>query len=347
MELDFAVDNNTVQPVYQQVAEYLKRCILSGKWQDGMRLPTEKELAARLSVNRLTLRKSLHMLSVEGLLSRAPSRGTFVSRSEERRIRIGIVMHPDPGHPDLYLSRVLLETTFSISRHRNVEQLFISECADVQEIAASGCDALLIPLHSEELYGKLSDPALDHLPMVFFNLYNKALAGHRFAVSLDLKAIRDGIEYLTAAGHRRIAYISTGKVSLRNREFKSCAPGGAAAYIADAGKGYFQTGFDTAVELCRQPDRPTAVFVPGIGFASGVWHGITSCGLRIPEDISVLSFDSVKAVFPTLSTIDQPMTEMAEKAVELLISSCNGTKYRNHQFYFDPILNDRGSIRKI
>ena len=312
-----------------------------------MRLPTEKELAAKLSVNRLTLRKSLHMLSVEGLLSRAPSRGTFVCRSEERRIRIGIVVHPDHGQPDLYLSRVLLETTFSISKHRNVEQLFINESAGIPEIAASGCDALLIPLRSEKLYEKLSDPALDHLPMVFFNLYCKELSGHRFSVSLDPKAIDLGVGYLTAAGHRKIAYISTGKVSLRNREFKSCAPEGATACIAEAGKGYFQTGFDTAVELCRQDDRPTAVFVPGIGFAAGVWHGITSCGLKIPEDISVLSFDSVQAVFPTLSTIDQPTREMAEKAVDVLISSCNGTKYRNHQFYFDPVLNDRGSIRKI
>ena len=59
MELNFSVDNNTVEPVYKQVAQFLKKCILSGTWQDGMRLPPEKELAAQLAINRMTLRKSL------------------------------------------------------------------------------------------------------------------------------------------------------------------------------------------------------------------------------------------------------------------------------------------------
>ena len=347
MILNFTVDNNTVQPVYKQVAQYLKECILSGAWEDGMRLPPEKELAAQLAINRMTLRKSLHLLSMEGLLSRAPSRGTFVSRKAERRIRIGIVVNSDREQPDLYLSRVLLETTFCISRYPNVEQVFVNEVDGADKIAAGGCDALLIALRSNKLYEKLKDPALDHLPMVFFNLYEKPLTGHRFSVSLDLSAVRSGVEYLQSAGHKKIAYISTEKVQIRNREFLNCAPPEAETHIAGEGKGYFQTGFDAASEICRRKERPSAIFVPGIGFAAGVWHGVTRCGLRIPEDISLLSFDSVSATFPALSTIDQPMRAMAEQAVELLISSCNGTKYRKHQFFFAPIMNDRGSVKKV
>ncbi|MEY4316824.1 MAG: hypothetical protein RI902_632 [Pseudomonadota bacterium] len=69
-------------PVYLQIAELLTRQIKAGYWRSGECLPTEAELAASLSVAVGTLRKSLALLSEQGVLERIQGSGTYVKRVE-------------------------------------------------------------------------------------------------------------------------------------------------------------------------------------------------------------------------------------------------------------------------
>ena len=69
-------------PVYQQIAELLVRQIKAGYWHTGERLPTEAALAQTLSVAVGTLRKSLALLSEQGVLERIQGSGTYVRRAE-------------------------------------------------------------------------------------------------------------------------------------------------------------------------------------------------------------------------------------------------------------------------
>jgi GntR family transcriptional regulator len=65
----FAVDE-----AYRKLSELLRR----STFPPGTRLPGERELAARLGVSRVTLRKALDLLEDRGLLNRSPKRGWFV-----------------------------------------------------------------------------------------------------------------------------------------------------------------------------------------------------------------------------------------------------------------------------
>lgn len=67
-------------PVYLQIAELLGRQIKAGYWRAGERLPTEAELAKRLDVAVGTLRKSLALLSDQGVLERVQGSGTYVKK---------------------------------------------------------------------------------------------------------------------------------------------------------------------------------------------------------------------------------------------------------------------------
>lgn len=69
-------------PVYLQIAELLTRQIKAGYWQSGERLPTEAELADSLSVAVGTLRKSLALLSQQGVLERIQGSGTYVRQAD-------------------------------------------------------------------------------------------------------------------------------------------------------------------------------------------------------------------------------------------------------------------------
>jgi GntR family transcriptional regulator len=69
-------------PVYLQIAELLARQIKAGYWHSGERLPTEAELAQRLSIAVGTLRKSLALLEEQGVLERIQGSGTYVRQTK-------------------------------------------------------------------------------------------------------------------------------------------------------------------------------------------------------------------------------------------------------------------------
>jgi GntR family transcriptional regulator len=67
-------------PLYLQLARHLRCLIGDGALRPDEALPAERDLAGRLNVSRVTLRKALQALVEEGLLDQRPRAGTFVRR---------------------------------------------------------------------------------------------------------------------------------------------------------------------------------------------------------------------------------------------------------------------------
>ncbi len=66
-------------PLYVQIKDLLQQQIESGAYAIGARLPSERELAQRFGVSRMTARQALQSLAQEGLTSSRVGKGTFVS----------------------------------------------------------------------------------------------------------------------------------------------------------------------------------------------------------------------------------------------------------------------------
>ncbi|NUT98259.1 MAG: LacI family DNA-binding transcriptional regulator [Saccharothrix sp.] len=82
-----------------------------------------------------------------------------------------------------------------------------------------------------------------------------------------------------------------------------------------------------ARELLALPDRPTAVFASDDVQALGVYDAAREAGLRIPADLSVVGFDDLPLaalVEPPLTTVHQPLVEMAMAATELALALGRG-----------------------
>jgi DNA-binding GntR family transcriptional regulator len=73
-------------PAYRQVAETIRREILSGELPPGANLPTEYEFCERFGASRITVRRALQILADEQLIERRQGVGTFVSPTPTRRI---------------------------------------------------------------------------------------------------------------------------------------------------------------------------------------------------------------------------------------------------------------------
>jgi len=71
-------------PLYTQLERILREAILDGNLGQNEPLPTERELASRYNISRITVRKALNALQHEGLLTRRRGAGTFVAPREER-----------------------------------------------------------------------------------------------------------------------------------------------------------------------------------------------------------------------------------------------------------------------
>lgn len=77
------IDRNVPIPAYYQLKQLIKGQIERGDLQPGDRLPTEVELCERYDLSRTPVRQALQELAYEGLLTRTPGRGTFVTQSSQ------------------------------------------------------------------------------------------------------------------------------------------------------------------------------------------------------------------------------------------------------------------------
>lgn len=74
-------------------------------------------------------------------------------------------------------------------------------------------------------------------------------------------------------------------------------------------------------------ERPKAFFVSGDERAMGVYRAIKERGLRIPQDIAVLGIDDLphcNYMYPSLSSINQPIEEFSDQILDMLIKLING-----------------------
>jgi GntR family transcriptional regulator len=67
------------KPPYRQIAEIIRRRIVSGQYRPHTRIPTESELVETYEVARTTARRAVSALRDEGLVYTVPQRGTYVA----------------------------------------------------------------------------------------------------------------------------------------------------------------------------------------------------------------------------------------------------------------------------
>ncbi len=75
------------EAAYQALARRLRDALLRGHYPEGVRLPTEAELAREYAVSRQTVRRAFHDLVSEGMVHRIPGRGTFAAPRDGQYLR--------------------------------------------------------------------------------------------------------------------------------------------------------------------------------------------------------------------------------------------------------------------
>lgn len=144
--------------------------------------------------------------------------------------------------------------------------------------------------------------------------------------------------HLLELGHRRIAAI-TGPddmmCSLARLDGYRSAMGAAGVAVDErhVAFGDFQVGGgrEAAMRMLRLPEPPTAIFAGSDLQALGVFDAARSLGLAVPDDLSVVGYDDLPLAewtSPRLTTVHQPLREMAQEATRLVLGGTAGRPTR-------------------
>ncbi len=83
MEIKLTIDKNSPVPAYRQIIKQITSLIHDNKLKPGDKLPTERELSAKLNLARGTVKKAYELMAADGLIETIQGRGTFISSRQD------------------------------------------------------------------------------------------------------------------------------------------------------------------------------------------------------------------------------------------------------------------------
>jgi DNA-binding LacI/PurR family transcriptional regulator len=193
-----------------------------------------------------------------------------------------------------------------------------------------------------------------------------AVAGHRHIegvtnVILDhARAAELGLEHLHSLGHRKIAF-------MRGQPFSSDSDERWRSLIAvaqrlglemrpqlvvslDRDMTSPELGYPTVQQLLATKEPFTAIVAFNDVSAIGAIRALKDFNLRVPEDISVIGFDDIKAAaftLPRLTTINQPLEEIGRIATQSLLNRIHNTVMPRDEIIVEPKLVIRESTGPV
>ena len=162
----------------------------------------------------------------------------------------------------------------------------------------------------------------------------------------NVAGARMAVDHLIELGHRNIAML---RGPLRSTNACHRVDGYVQAMEAadlHVRPDWVVSEMDCLRALFRRKDRPTAVFVWSDEVAFSVLAMLRDSGLRVPEDVSVVGFDGVEACaesVPPLTSVRQPVPEMAAAATRLLVELIRGEASSGREVLFPLELVMRAS----
>lgn len=281
------------------------------------------------------------------------ARGLVGQRSNSIGIVIPNIMNP--FFASLVLSvenaaipKGIFPQVFSVNGfHENIDyfiEQFISGTQKGLILAAPGA--------SQEIVDKLA--ISNSLPMVLTDQAD--LSGNYDMVLIDeLKAGELIASHLLDLGHTRIAIVLPFGLTLNlKHRFDGYKLAFKLHHVEVPLDLVFQSNFDPsggvdAVERIVETDA-TAIIAINDDVAIGIYRGLSAHHKSIPDDYSVVGFDNINLtnyLTPRLTTVEQPINEIGEQAVQMLVGKMTDPTSEHQSVVLDVKLKIRDSTKKL
>ncbi|MHA6533209.1 GntR family transcriptional regulator [Paenibacillus sp. BAC0078] len=317
------------KPMYEMIFQTLRERITRNEYKIGDRVPSEKELCSEFGVSRITSKKALKMLAEEQLIIRQPGRGSFVADSNSALLKpydnqqtvrtagkkriIGLVI---TNFSDMYGTELIYgmeeasrenDCFLVVRRSFGIPEL---EEKAIQQLLGLGVDGLIIfPAQGEYFSAEILKLVIQKFPFVMIDRYLKGIPAS--SVSTDnVQAAKEATRYLFELGHRHIGFLAPPPANTTTIEER--IDGIIEAHVEhnllvdreiwmETITSTMPNVFDPQarvddvnklVEHLEKFPNITALFAAEYNIALLVEEAAGKLGLRIPEDLSVICFDS-------------------------------------------------------
>ena len=222
--------------------------------------------------------------------------------------------------------------------------------------AAQRVDALVMD-GTAEVYHRVDDLITHDVPIIFYNNDVKGLAADRVMVE-NQKASYRIVTHLIDLGHQRIGMLTGNPANSSAVERLTGYEQALIEYglpmdpaLTVRGNWVYEGGYQATKRLMQLETPPTAIFAANYNMAMGALGWFKENGLRVPTDISLVSFDDVE-IFRLLdagiTAVAQPVAKIADTITDILVERLadpSGSHNRTTLLECDIIL--RGSTRRL
>jgi DNA-binding LacI/PurR family transcriptional regulator len=331
----------------------IRKAIQCGQHLPGDMVGTEFEFAQQWKLSRNTVRRGVDQLVQEGLLERRPGKGLFVRPSHTSTRTVQLVV------PDLTWSHMvkIARGVKAEGRTRGVlVQVYDAhgemdwDMEFIRQLTNGVTDgAIIASLHHREFSEVLFELKTRAYPFVLVDqrLHDLDVA------SVEIRNYDGGFfvgKKLASLGHHRVAFLGPMNLDVVNERlngFRDAMLDAGVLFdrslVIDLGGDGLADWLNKRLELTEEailrvlssPNPPTAVFDGSGDLTPIVYRAVQQLGLKIPQDVSVVTFDDaatiVQYLTPPAAQLKHPWEAVGRDALEILMSEMNRTspKSRN------------------
>jgi LacI family transcriptional regulator len=337
LRLNIASDSN--KPLVRQIQDDLRQQIANGLLTPGQRLPSMRKLCDDNGVSLGTIKQAINTLTTEGVLGSKSRGGIFVIGPQLQQKDIVLVL---PSLQLEQMSRLVAGAQAGLigKSHRLViqaantdydDQMHLLRYLDKPFVAGVVVCTPGLSSYGEAIAGliRTGTPCVQ-VARYIHDVPTDAIIGDGYAMG------RIGLNYLLGKGHRHIGIVDTTSDEQTAQDVRK----GAASAMQKAGLSFeklpcvctsasdlnpkepWKLGQQAAVKLLKNNPPITAIVGVNPHLALGAYHAVRSLGKSVPSDVSILALENDLTIFqmtqPTISVVDMPLEEMAERSVERL-----------------------------
>ena len=206
-------------------------------------------------------------------------------------------------------------TDFSAEKEETILRLF----------SENGVGGIIYVTENDKTQKIINNSCSRNIPIVLI-ANDTDTQNHDYIKIDDNYGVELAVEHLIRLGHKRIAYIGDRLTANRYKIYEATMERNNididSKIVKTTDVRYEESGYRSMQEILVLKNKPTALFAAYDDIAIGAVRAIGEAGLNIPQDISVIGFDNIRVcpyLMVSLSTVSNPVNDMAEVSVNILI----------------------------
>lgn len=347
--------------LYMTIYNYLKENILNNCYANGVRIPTEMELAKQFYVSRITSKRALNALVEDGLIVRIPGKGSYVKDyyikhqgimlNSGIKKSIALVMGGYSNSFGLDILNGVMDTAEEMSLNMVLKATYSFQEKEGQIITSlmnSGVSGIIVQPAQGELYSEailkavysgypivMIDRKMQGINAPFVGIDNQAMGAlateklieknHRNIALIALADEKSSTINERKTGHINALVnngISVNKDLFLTRLNRHMQEAGISSESADS----YDFIVNEIMTFLKEHEEVTAILGTEYSVSKAAYDAVRKLGKKVPKDISIASFDMYTGHIglPVISHVMQPQRLMGIRACEILNDMING-----------------------